>query len=192
MGSSPKSLADPAESTLLPAQIAKAALKRLVVAKLEPTPENYARAYQQETGVAAPAAAAPDKAAPTGEQLAELIARIVSGVERKSRQWTAARKKDSLQRVLEGSRGDANRLQQRLRQLVASWDSDTPEGAVEGGVETAPAPLAEATPAAPPDDDAAPHAAAPTVVHDWNRIVATFDGTVRQALPAVDLSLIHI
>jgi diguanylate cyclase len=183
MGSSPKNLADPAESTLLPAQIAKAALKRLAVAKLEPTPENYTRAYQQEMGVAAPAA--PDKTAPTGEQLAELIARIVSGVERKSRQWTAARKKDSLQRVLEGSRGDANRLQQRLRQLVASWDSDTPDGAAEGGVETAPAPLAEPTPAAQPDD-MAPHAAAPTVVHDWNGIVATFDGTVRQALPVVD------
>ena len=54
------------------------------------------------------------------------------GVERRSRQWTPARKKDSLQRVLDGSRGDANRLQQRLRQLVASWDSETPEGAPPG------------------------------------------------------------
>src|SRR5438445_222604 len=45
---------------MLPAQIAKAALRRLVIAKLEPTPENYANAYQQEAGepAAAPAAAA--------------------------------------------------------------------------------------------------------------------------------------
>src|SRR3982751_673423 len=133
-----KSVADTAEPALPPAQLAKAALKRLLLAKLEATPENYARAYQQESGVpAAVQPAAADKS-PSGEQLAELIARIVSGVERRSRQWTPARKKDSLQRVLEGSRGDSARLQQRLRQLVASWDSETPEGAPPG--ETMPAP----------------------------------------------------
>ena len=32
------------------AQIAKAALRRLALDKLEPTPENYARAYRQEAG----------------------------------------------------------------------------------------------------------------------------------------------
>src|SRR5205823_4952982 len=130
--------APPAAPEMLPAQLAKAALRRLVVEKLEPTPENYTRAYQQEMGVAAPAP--PDKIAPvSGEQLAELIGRIVQGIERRSRQWTPARKKDSLQRVLEGSRGDATRLQQRLRQLVASWDGEAAE-APEGGVETQPAP----------------------------------------------------
>src|SRR5438132_5578114 len=123
---------------MLPAQIAKAALRRLVVAKLEPTPENYTQAYQQEAGIPAAAAAAPAvataerSAEPTGEQLAELIDRIVRGVERRSRQWTSARKKDSLQRVLGGSRGDAGRLQQRLRQVVAGWESETAEGATEG------------------------------------------------------------
>src|SRR5258706_9885647 len=130
---------------MLPAQIAKAALRRLVVAKLEPTPENYAQAYQQEAGIPtapAPAAATPERSAePSGEQWAELIDRIVRGVERRSRQWTSARKKDSLQRVLGGSRGDAGRLQQRLRQLVASWETETPEGATEGGTETQPAPF---------------------------------------------------
>ena len=40
------------------------------------------------------------------------------GVERGGRQWTAARSKDSLQRVLDGSRSDAKRLQQRLTQLA--------------------------------------------------------------------------
>ena len=33
-----------------PAQIAKAALRRLRWSRLEPTPENYARAYQAERG----------------------------------------------------------------------------------------------------------------------------------------------
>jgi diguanylate cyclase len=166
MGATPKHLADPAEAALAPAQVAKAALKRLVLARLEPTPENFARAYQQELGVAVP-----ENVPPGAEQLAELIGRIVGGVERKSRQWTAARKKDSLHRVLDGSRGDATRLQQRLGQLVASWDSDPPD---EGGVETAPAPLDEAAaPAAP-------------IAPEWNRIVTAFDTTVREALPAAD------
>lgn len=65
------------------------------------------------------------QAGASGQAWAALIERIVRGVERGGRQWTAARKKDSLQRVLDGSRGDVSRLQQRLRQLMASWDSDT-------------------------------------------------------------------
>ncbi|HEX6361699.1 MAG TPA: GGDEF domain-containing protein, partial [Albitalea sp.] len=150
-----------------PAQLAKAALKRLVEARLEPTPENYARAYQQESGAAAPERAPQ----PTGEQLAELIGRIVQGVERRSRQWTPGRKKDSLQRVLESSRGDASRLHQRLRQLVASWDGDTPDG--EGGVETAPAPLEEPSRPAPLDAAEVPAPAVPHAGRDWTRVVAT-------------------
>jgi hypothetical protein len=59
-----------------------------------------------------------------GQQIAGLIERIVRGIERGSKGWTAARKKESLQRVLDGSRSDAKRLQQRLTQLVASWDTE--------------------------------------------------------------------
>jgi diguanylate cyclase len=212
---------------MLPAQIAKAALRRLVIAKLEPTPENYARAYQEEMGGQAPSAVLPERAlriverlvaravdadaapgviaaiaegrweqaervlnAPerAGEQLAELIDRIVRGVERRSRQWTSARKKDSLQRVLGGSRGDVGRLQQRLRQLVTSWETESPEGGGEpGGAETLPAPLAPDTmpaplggeaPGVPPDD------VADIAVLEWNRVVGSLEATVQQALPA--------
>ncbi|WP_046115806.1 GGDEF domain-containing protein [Aquincola tertiaricarbonis] len=63
---------------------------------------------------------------------AGLIERIVRGLERSGRHWTAARKKDSLKRVLDGSRSDLPRLQQRLRQLVTGWDSDAPVEEVEG------------------------------------------------------------
>ncbi|HEX6707116.1 MAG TPA: diguanylate cyclase [Albitalea sp.] len=183
MATPPKSVAAPPAADQLPAQLAKAALRRLVLAKLEPTPENYTRAYQQEMGVAVP----PPAAERTGEAWAELIDRIVRGVERRSRQWTPARKKDSLQRVLDGSRGDAARLQQRLRQLVASWDTESSEG-VEGATgETLPAPL-ETLPA--PLDE--PHATmalrggdhAVGQSHDWNRVVASLDSTVQQALPS--------
>jgi diguanylate cyclase len=165
-------------------QLAKAALHRLVIEKLEPTPENYARAYRLEAGEAASAAVLPERAVRLLEKLAErafesegngpghatatdlahaaslgrweqaerllqthpaadaavfarLIERIVRGVERGSRVWTSARRKDSLQRVLDGSRSDARRLQQRLAQLVASWDADGGEVARA----TDPAPL---------------------------------------------------
>ncbi len=178
---------------MLPAQIAKAALRRLVVAKLEPTPENYASAYQQEAGTpAAPPAAVPERPAePSGEQWAELIDRIVRGVERRSRQWTSARKKDSLQRVLGGSRGDAGRLQQRLRQLVASWDNETPEGeAGEAAPDTLPAELqadvrAEVRAAAPAEAPLAlPAEYAPSSA--WNKVIGPLDATVQHALSPAD------
>ena len=214
-----------------PALVAKAALRQLAMAKLEPTPENYARAYQQEVGGTGPASVLPERAQrlvdklasralagdaagtlgaaiaegrwdqadrlldtqdDSGQQLAELIDRIVRGVERRSRQWTSARKKDSLQRVLDGSRGDAARLQQRLRQLVASWDTETPEGAEGGSTgETMPAPLAAETHPAPLDEAPPlqrvalqmPSEKASGVIGDWNRVVGSLDGTVRSALP---------
>jgi diguanylate cyclase len=161
----------------LPAQIAKAALRRLVLDKQEPTPENYARAYAQESGEKPPEAN-------DGAALAALIGKLVRGVERGGRHWTAARRKDSLQRVLEGSRSDAKRLQQRLTQLAASWDSDTPDG----GVETEPAPL---------DALETPIANAPRVVEapialnlagerPWGRVVGTLGQTTREALPPHD------
>ena len=40
----------------------------------------------------------------------------------------------SLRRVLDSSRSDLSRMLHRLRQLVASWDSDDPAGAAPGAV----------------------------------------------------------
>lgn len=226
-------VAAPLSPDMLPAQVAKAALRRLVLAKLEPTPENYARAYQQEMGESAPAAvvlpepaqrlvnklasrALDSEAAAalgaalaegrweraervldarddSGEQLAELIDRIVRGVEQRSRRWTPARKKDSLQRVLSGSRGDALRLQQRLKQLVASWDSESPEGVEGAGSgETLPAPLPGETQPGTLDDMrqaaglAADGAGVETVRAEWGQVVSSLEGTVRTALPAAE------
>jgi diguanylate cyclase len=60
-------------STLPPAQLAKAALQRLAQARLEPTPENYARAYAMEAGseAAATGAAVP-------ERLQQLLGKLIS------------------------------------------------------------------------------------------------------------------
>ena len=163
--------AKPAES-LTVAQLAKASLRRLAIEQLEPTPENYARAYAQEQGSSKPSSL-PEAALPLlrnlveqafggesparaknvvqalseGEwesartllaasvdeagQLADLIERLTLGVERGGKSWTLARKKDSLRRVLSGSRSDPQRLKQRLRQLVTSWESDAPAGVLD-------------------------------------------------------------
>jgi len=167
------------------AQLAKAALRRLAQDKLEPTPDNYARAYQAEQGIA-PAA---------GDSLAALIEAIVRGIERGGKQWTLARKKDSLQRVLSGSRGDATRLQQRLRQLVGSWESDNPADAAAAPEKTET--LVEAFSASPesalsPKADQiesipAKSAGAAVDVSDASpRVVAALGQTVVRALPAKD------
>jgi diguanylate cyclase len=225
-----------------PAQIAKAALRRLLLDKLEPTPSNYERAYAQESGGASTAAALPEKAqrlveklagraldsragadlakamgegrwdvaerllsAPdeSGAQLSDMIDRVVKGVGRGGRQWTTARKKESLQRVLSGSRSDAGKLQQRLNQLLTSWDTDTLDEAVDTDV----SPLDE-TPA--PTPSSAPQASVPLMtltpsvdgqtsanaalqpavsaqaLLSWSPVVGHLGGTVQQALPAAE------
>jgi diguanylate cyclase len=155
--------------SVVPAQVAKGALRRLAMAKLEPTPENYARAYAEESGLS-PAAANDGKT--LGPVWALLIEKLVRGLERSSQQWTPARKKESLQRVLDSSRGDLQRLQQRLQSLVNAWDTDRAADAVlpddEVAVE-APAPAPEAAAQAPAD---------------WQPLVGVLEGTVRAALPA--------
>ena len=109
------------------------------------------------------------KAAPTdGAAIAALIERIVRGLERGSRGWTPARKKDSLQRVLDGSRSDLRRLHQRVTQLVLSWDG---EPSAAAGVDTTSAPAGVEPPADTPPAPA------------WSGVVTTLATTVQRALP---------
>ncbi len=173
----------------LPPQLAKAALRRLVLEKLEPTPENYARAYHQEAGTPVPATAAAtpvvDKAesAAQATALAGLIERVVRGVQRGGRQWTSARKKDALQRVLSSSRSDVQRLQQRLGQLLAGWESDTIDGAVdpEALAAVVEQPWSEPTQPAPLTDMAGPASAEASPL--WQDLLASLGGTLQLALP---------
>ena len=222
-------------------QLAKAALRRLVLEKLEPTPENYARAYRLEAGDAASLSVLPARATKLVERLAlrafdadpaagaaaaadlahqmslgrwehaervfeaqpqpdpaavaSLIERIVRGIERGSRAWTTARKKDSLQRVIGGSRSDSRRLQQRLTQLVASWDSDTHETSGESMFDSAAGRLTEspadlpATGPAPLETAALPLAATESAGVDlvpWRRVSASFSDTIACALAEQD------
>jgi diguanylate cyclase len=202
-----------------PAQVAKNALRRLAVARLEPTPENYARAYAEEAGIArmpfmpvrireslervvgrvAASKAERDgfvraidegrweDAQRTGERItedaasqalgwAQTIERLARALERGNRLWTPARKKESLQRVIESSASDMQRLQHRLKQLVASWEQaadDVPIDALPAaelaGVVPAPAPALEATQAP-----------------DWQPMIRSLESTVQVAIKADD------
>ena len=171
-------------------QLAKAALRRLALARAEPTPENYARAYDEELGVAprpvlparsqallermagallsdeseraallrafAKAQSGPAEAllsalaareAARAPALVALLRGLVRGLERADRQWTLARKKEGLRTVFDNSGNDAERLQQRLSQLLASWERDAPSNSSHAELET---PAATPTPAVPP------------------------------------------
>ena len=228
----------PRPAAAVPAQIAKGALRRLAMSKLEPTPTNYARAYADEAGEPAPAegalpararaqvdrlvARATDDPALRGElsaalmdgrhdelqkaldrsatasaaaaqAWAQLVDRLARGLERGGKNWTGARKKDSLQRVLDSSRSDAVRLQQRLRQLISAWEKDQADVDVDtlasdsdnGPAATpAAAPAANASAATP---EPAPSAAGPVgAIHDrlHDRIHDELASTVRAGLPA--------
>ncbi|MCA0241018.1 MAG: diguanylate cyclase [Proteobacteria bacterium] len=216
-----------------PAQIAKGALRRLAMAQLEPTPENYARAFAEEAGHAA--TVLPERARPLLERLlarlgdepqrrdellqalmqgrweqagqalerhaqsasaqaqawATLVERLVRALQRGSRQWSVARKKESLQRVLDGSRSDLQRLQQRLAALVGSWESDGPLPA-DDGVAVAEGPSAAAAEAA--DAQAQSHTNGHIHAHaenghgavaggDWPTAIDHLRLTVNAALP---------
>ncbi len=129
-----------------PIALAKGALRRLAQAQLEPTPENYARAYADESGrpLAAPPAAAPPTpplgpdAKAQGAAWSGLVERLARNLERGGRQWTAGRRKESLRRVLDGSRSDAQRLLQRLQSLMTAWEGDQPSDTSETGIEDPP------------------------------------------------------
>ncbi|HEV6966146.1 MULTISPECIES: GGDEF domain-containing protein [Roseateles] len=62
------------QARLPPAQLAKAALQRLAQARLEPTPENYARAYAIEAG----GESAPTANGAVPERTQQLISRLIS------------------------------------------------------------------------------------------------------------------
>ena len=148
--------------------------------------------------VDAPAAPA-STVAVDGRAWAAMIERLARNLERGSKQWTPARRKDSLQRVLDGSRSDAARMLQRLQSLVTAWEGDRPGEVTEVGsldpvVPSVPASaLALATLAATntviaPAEPGAPAAtgAVAAGLGEWPPLVASLEQTVRAGLPAHD------
>ena len=200
---------------------AKAALRNLAQARLEPTPENYARAYAAESGQplttpAVPATPVPgvasapnapiapsDELRTQGDAWAALVDRLARNLDRGGRQWTSARRKDSLQRVLTGSRSDPQRLLQRLQSLLGAWETDRAADASETGLDepataaaTATATLVDATPAPPELAELAELAVAAASPADaaltadialaYTPVVDALQTTVRAGLPAAE------
>ncbi len=166
------------KAAALPAQLAKGALRRLAQAQLEPTPEHYARAYAEEAGAPLPpsppgTAAAPDSRA-LGLAWVQIVERLARQLPRGGRQWTVARRRDSLQRVLDGSRSEPTRLQQRLASLMTAWETDQAADPLATGLDDG------GLPVAPPPDPAAADSTA------WSAVVAALAGTLRVALPAAE------
>ncbi|MBU6258213.1 MAG: GGDEF domain-containing protein [Burkholderiales bacterium] len=171
-----------------PAALAKGALRRLAQAKLEPTPENYARAYADEAGLPAPEA----RADAAGEALAALKAelkaqgaawaalaeRLAKNLDRGGRQWTQARRKDSIKRVFDNSRSDPVRLLQRAQALMGAWESDQVADAAEVGAEM-PALEVAMTVSMPAG---LPAAGAAALAPDWPPLVEQLEGTLRAGL----------
>ncbi|MGN6830908.1 GGDEF domain-containing protein [Paucibacter sp. M5-1] len=129
------------------------------------------------------------------EAMAALMERMVRGLERGGRQWTVARKKDGLQRVLASNRSDPQRLLARLQQLVRSWDSDVADASIDTQFDAGD----EEEPGGTPSqfftdsefgtdlDAAAPAPAAPAAnnsaaLQAWGAIGGSLQGTVEHAL----------
>ncbi|MFN3616556.1 MAG: diguanylate cyclase [Aquabacterium sp.] len=195
--------AAPADAATTPAALAKAALRRLAQERQEPTPENFRLAYEAEArqaGVPLPELTPPPAAEPApaagkqhwpddeaGQRWSELIDKIVRGAERGGRQWTSARKKDSLQRVLQGSRQSGQRLHQRLSQLVSSWTSDSDDPTLMDSLD------AETT-AAPPTGvtDVAATASAAAQEAAGARVEPGVDDEARRWTPLARQALNHL
>src|SRR5574337_712994 len=108
--------------------------------------------------------------------------RLARGLERGGRQWTAARRKDSLMRLLAGCGGDGAMLHERVDRLLHAWEGD-----VGGGVAADEATI-------DPEAAAAPAAESPAVelsavessangADAWRGLLQRFGGTLRAALP---------
>jgi len=118
------------------AERARSALRYLAQRRLSPTPDQYRRAWERvggngpddegaDAGESEPARAAEPRHAGGCESapLGPVVAEAMHWVEIPQRNWTRARKKEALQRVLSRP-SDAARLAGRLSSLVDSWKRD--------------------------------------------------------------------
>jgi diguanylate cyclase len=122
---------------------------------------------------------------------AALLERLVRGLESGSKQWTVARRKESVQRVLAANRSDMSRLRQRLEPLIAAWESDRANAGQAAAVPAAPVEAIADVPTSasiPLDEVRAGHApstdAADRIEGDWPPVIASLQSTVRAALPS--------
>jgi diguanylate cyclase len=129
-----------------PSEIAREAMKLLVARKEIPTPENYARTYQEVSGVEAPANRATDEQAePASQPWNQLIRDLIRQLETPHKGITISRKKEGLETVLAKFANNPALLFEKLRGLIRSWSGPTSSSPIEATA----APEAEIPAAAP-------------------------------------------
>ncbi|MBI4938537.1 MAG: GGDEF domain-containing protein [Nitrosomonadales bacterium] len=112
-----------------PSDIARETLKTLAARKIIPTPDNYARVYQEigGAGSGAPGVAAP-QAQPGGQEKpapvwSRLIRDLLKQLETPHKGITLTRKRDGLETVLNKFAANPDALFEKLQALVHSWSS---------------------------------------------------------------------
>jgi diguanylate cyclase len=127
-----------------PSEIARETLIVLTSRKLAPTPENYARVFQEIGGIVPETPAGQPAQAPA-EQLelawSTLIQDLLRQLETPHKGITITRKKDGLETVLSRFASRPDELFEKLQGLLRSWSS-APTAALD-----APPPPSDATPA---------------------------------------------
>lgn len=121
-----------------PSEIARETLKALAASKLAPTPDNYARAYQEISGITQTPVAdtevkgSKDKSAPE-LAWASLIRDLLRQLDTPHKGVTLARKKDGVETVLSRFASDTTTLHEKLQNLHRSWSSGgtVPQAVVE-------------------------------------------------------------
>jgi len=108
-----------------PSEIAREALKTLAARKLAPTPDNYARVYQEIGGTAPAGGAADNKGASEAAPPAwpGLIQSLLKQLDTPHKGITVTRKKDGVATVLGKFASNPDVLFEKLQGLVHSWGS---------------------------------------------------------------------
>ena len=135
------------KKTLNPSEAARETLTLLTARKLAPTPENYAKIFQEITGIPAVAAtgdSAPGSAATKPEApWASLIQDLLRQLETPHKGITITRKKDGVDTVLNRFSSKPDELFEKLQGLLRSWS-------------TAPTASLDVPPPPPASEEAAP------------------------------------
>jgi diguanylate cyclase len=110
-----------------PSEIARETLLELTSRKLAPTPENYAKVFQEISGTPAPAAANAPSVGAAAPQLElawpDLIQDLLRQLETPHKGITITRKKDGLETVLNRFSAKPDELFNKLQGLLRSWSS---------------------------------------------------------------------
>ncbi len=105
-----------------PSDLAHEALNLLVSRKLSPTPENYARAYQEVGGkTESTQGARTDDKPKQNPGWSELIRDLLRQLETTHKGITITRKKDGVETVLNRFAADPENLHEKLQGLIRSW-----------------------------------------------------------------------